>query len=122
MPSIDGLREIPQAVREKYSIPEVLPENVQLAETLFQERILEEWLAIGDEIEAKLRENFPIPDFGIMKIYGAFKESASKSPELEQLMTPLQLLDFQKLQKIRSHFDGVFKYLMGKELLFDAFA
>ena len=86
LPSINSLREILQAVRKKYNIPEVLPENVQLAKTLFQERTLEEWQAIGDEIEAKLRENFPIPDFGIMKIYDAFKESASKSPELEQLI------------------------------------
>jgi len=56
LPSINSLREILQAVRKKYNIPEVLPENVQLAKTLFQERTLEEWQAIGDEIEAKLRD------------------------------------------------------------------
>ena len=86
LPSIDGLREILQAVREKYNIPEVLPENVQLAETLFQERTLEEWMAISGEIEAELREKFSIPDLGIGKAYDVLQESASNSPELAELL------------------------------------
>jgi hypothetical protein len=36
-------------------------------------------------------------------------------------LTPLHLLDFQKVQTILSHFDGVFCVFMGKLQLFDLF-
>jgi hypothetical protein len=59
LPSIDGLKEILQAIIEEYKIPEVLPENVQLAETLFQERTLEERIEISNEIDRVIHFSKP---------------------------------------------------------------
>jgi len=46
LPSHPELDEMLRKIREKYDIPEVLPEYEQLAETLSQERTIEEWEAI----------------------------------------------------------------------------
>jgi HEPN domain-containing protein len=51
LPSTPELDELLRKIREKYNIPSILPENVQLAETLSQERTVEEWEGIRQEIE-----------------------------------------------------------------------
>jgi len=57
---IPELQEILSTIREKHNTPPVLPENVQLAKTLFEERTAEEWRAIRDEIESELRVKIPL--------------------------------------------------------------
>src|SRR5262245_11240211 len=51
LPSLPKLKEMFQKIRRKHQIPEVLPENEQLAETLAQERTLEKWETMRQEIE-----------------------------------------------------------------------
>ena len=55
LPSIPEVNEILTKIREEHNIPPVSPEHEQLIETLSQERTLEEWEAIRQEIEDELR-------------------------------------------------------------------
>ena len=57
-PNIPEINDILKRVREKHNIPEVLPEHEQLVESLFQERTLDEWETIRQEIEDELRKRF----------------------------------------------------------------
>jgi hypothetical protein len=50
-PNIPEINDILTRVRGKHNIPEVLPEHEQLVESLFQERTLEQWETIRQEIE-----------------------------------------------------------------------
>lgn len=60
LPSMGALRKIVDGIREKYQIPEVLPEDQQLAETLRAERRPEEWRAVFDDLERAIRTEIPI--------------------------------------------------------------
>jgi hypothetical protein len=55
LPSIPELNEILMKIRKKYLIEKVLPENEQLAEIILQQRTIEEWEAIRQDIENELR-------------------------------------------------------------------
>jgi len=79
LPSIPELNEILTKIRDKYLIPEVLPENEQLVETLFQERTLEEWEAIRQEIENELRVWIQPSFSGLDKIVRLFMELINSS-------------------------------------------
>jgi hypothetical protein len=55
LPSLEEVDEILTKIREKYLIEKVLPENEQLAEIILQQRTIEEWEAVRQEIENELR-------------------------------------------------------------------
>jgi hypothetical protein len=55
LPSLEEVDEILTKIREKYLLEKVLPENEQLAEIILQQRTIEEWEAVRQEIENELR-------------------------------------------------------------------
>src|SRR5271157_4517157 len=85
LPSTDVLRGILDRIREKYNIPEVMPENEQLAE-LLQSNDFYDWKAIRDDLEKELRKELQLllPQ-ELPMLFQGFMEMASKSHGIKEL-------------------------------------
>src|ERR1700690_814832 len=83
LPSSGVLNTILKKIKNKYNIPDVLPENEQLAETLLAERTPNEWGAIREDIEKELRIELQLlpPDLEIT--LQGLTEMAKQSADLK---------------------------------------
>jgi DNA-directed RNA polymerase specialized sigma24 family protein len=62
LPSTPILHAILDKIRQKCNIPEVLPENKRLVESLRAERTAEEWKAVFNDLEQEIRSEIqPLP-------------------------------------------------------------
>jgi hypothetical protein len=83
LPSSEVVNTILGKIKDKYNIPEVLPENAQLAETLLAERTPDEWRTILEDLENELRVELQLlpPDLEI-SLQG-LTEMAKRSADLK---------------------------------------
>lgn len=85
LPSIPELNEILTKIRENHNIPEVLPEHEQLVVSLSQERTLEEWETIRQEIENELRAWF-LSSSALSKLVGLFNDAQEKTGDIKTFL------------------------------------
>jgi hypothetical protein len=87
LPSIPEIHKILLTIREKYDLPEVLPENEQLAQLLLESEFYD-WEAIRKDIENELRTWFQPVSSDLDNTVQLFMMLIDKSPDIrESLMS-----------------------------------
>jgi hypothetical protein len=85
VPSIPEVKNILRTVREKHNIPEVLPENEQLAQLLLESEFYD-WEAIRQDIENELRGWFQPVSSDLDNAVQLFKMLIDKSPDIKETL------------------------------------